>query len=69
MNIARRGQGVEGRYFRKDRIPSVIKQVNEETVGEVEEFLDVTFLILSIMSFLIQFLMNTMYSFRQYYFS
>ena len=58
-----------GRYIRKDRIPGVIKQVNEETVGEVEEVLDVMFLILSIMSFLIQFLMNTMYSFSQNYFS
>ena len=42
-------RGWSGRYFRKDRIPGVIKQVNEETVGEVEEVLDVTFLILSIM--------------------
>ena len=37
-------RGWRGRYIRKDRIPGVIKQVTEETVGEVEEVLDVTFL-------------------------
>ena len=42
-------RGRRGRYFRKDRIPGVIKQGNYETVGEVEEVLDVKFLIFSIM--------------------